>query len=149
MRRLHPAQKLVAFALCAAIGVTIGAKPDTARAQSNLPVIVQTYDGNYTSYLTIKEIKYQSQNLQGKNWQRLTCTLFDSSRQLMIKDAKVEFWFNTNIIITGTVSNDGVITGFGRSNAGGVRLNARIRGNDLVGETEGAYCIFTLRMKKT
>jgi hypothetical protein len=152
MTRHYAAQRLATFALCTAIDIMFFAKPGTARAQSSPPVPLQKYDGWYTGSLAITTVKQENvTGLSGRLHlaaQSTPCRLLDYSRNLAIKDATVRFFTPRNVSVTGTVSDSGVISAFGTTFSGGVRLNARIQGNYLAGEVDNPYCTFTLQMRK-
>jgi phage baseplate assembly protein gpV len=156
MTRPYVTQKLAAFALFVAIGAVVGAKTDTARAQSSSPAPFQKYDGTYTGYLTLNTIQYDKV-FGGSHVNfpeshvivpNTPCRLVDARRNLTIKNATVHFLSPHNNDMTGTVSNDGVIAASGTAFSGFIRLNARIHGTRLVGEFVGPYCTFTLQMEK-
>lgn len=123
---------LLVLALIGGVTNTVGAAENTK------------FDGRYTGIM----------NLTGKNTSgasgkpgEIRCNT-DYKQSLTVKNGQFEFPFNPSVKITGTVTDDGTISGQAPYSRGIVSISAHIAANSLTGEASGAFCTYKFELKK-
>jgi hypothetical protein len=140
---------------------TVGAVLTIALASSAVnPTAAQTaFDGNYAGVMTIAQDLAANKigvfgnrgAVRGDNNGRLKpCSAGPFQRTLAIRNGQFSFLYNRELQTTlqGSVAGDGSLSASISSPQGGVKLAAQITGNDIVGTVGGAYCVYSLRLRK-
>jgi hypothetical protein len=137
---------------CAVLTITGSSLQQSASAQT-------AYDGNYAGSMTIAQDRKANQigvfgnrgAVRGdSNGRMRPCNAGPYSKTLTIRNGQFSFVYNREfpLIFTGNVGSDGAVAAFLPSAQGGVTLAARITGADLVGTVGGAYCVYSLQLRK-
>ena len=123
---------LLAIALAGGVTNALGATENTK------------FDGRYTGTM----------NLTGKSTSgtagrpgEIHCNT-DYKQSMTVKNGQFEFPFSPSAKMTGTVTDDGRISGQVQSGKGMVFVSARLAANSVSGEATGAFCTYKFELKK-
>jgi hypothetical protein len=138
---------------CVLCAIVINLPDASASAQS-------AYDGGYAGVMTIAQDRAANQTavfgnrgaVRGESNGRLApCAAGPYKKTLTITNGQFSFIYSRElqVILNGSVTGDGAVSAFAPSATGGVTLAARITGNDLIGTVGGAYCTYSLQLRRS
>jgi hypothetical protein len=78
------------------------------------------------------------------------CPIGPFQKILAIRNGQFSFVYNRarQSTLSGRVAGDGSLSATAPTPRGGVRLTARITGNDLVGTVGSTYCVYSLQLRR-
>jgi hypothetical protein len=125
----------------------------------NLAIAQSAFDGNYAGVMAIASDRAANRvgvfgnrgAVRGENYGRLKpCSPGPFHRLLPIRNGQFSFLYNRELqtTLSGSVAGDGSLAASIPTAQGGVKLAAQITGNDLVGTVGGAYCVYSLQLRK-
>jgi len=127
--------------------------PQPHVASAPIPAPLPSYDGDYVGTIRLLTDATAGQRgaFPGSNSGRLArCSSDPLEKALTIRNGQFSFGYHDElgVNIAGSIASDGSVAAFISSASGGVKITARVAGNDLIGTVGNTYCVYMLQFRK-